>query len=49
MDDPHDDTDVPSGTTDGTEMERSLPPVLRRDHELSRLAQDAALACTLAS
>ena len=27
MDDPHDDTDVPSGTTDGAQMERTLPPV----------------------
>ena len=25
MDDPHDDTDVPSGTTDGAQMERTLP------------------------
>ena len=29
--DPHDDTDVPSGTTDGAQMERTLPPVLRRE------------------
>ena len=29
--DPHDDTDVPSGTTDGAQMERTLPPVFRRD------------------
>ena len=27
MNDPHDDTDVPSGTTDGAQMERTLPPV----------------------
>ena len=31
MDDPHDDTDVPSGTTDGAQMERALPPVSRRE------------------
>ena len=31
MDDPHDDTDVPSGTTDGAQMERTLPPVLCRE------------------
>ena len=31
MDDPHDDTDVPSGTTDGAQMERTSPPVLRPD------------------
>ena len=29
MDDPHDDTDVPSGTTDGAQMESTSPPVLR--------------------
>ena len=29
MDDPHDDTDVPSGTTDGTQMESTSPPVHR--------------------
>ena len=31
MDDPHDDTDVPSGTTDGAQMESTSPPVLRLD------------------
>ena len=31
MYDPHDDTDVPSGTTDGAQMERTPPPVSRRD------------------
>ena len=29
MDDPHDDTDVPSGTTDGAQMESTSPPVVR--------------------
>ena len=29
MDDPHDDTDVLSGTTDGAQMESTSPPVLR--------------------
>ena len=29
MDDPHDDTDVPSGTTDGAQMESTSPPVHR--------------------
>ena len=33
MDDPHDDTDVPSGTTDGAQMERTLLPVSRREQE----------------
>ena len=28
--DPHDDTDVPSGSTDGAPMESTSPPVLRR-------------------
>ena len=30
MNDPHDDTDVPSGTTDGAQMESTSPPVNRR-------------------
>ena len=29
--DPHDDTDVPSGTTDGAQMESTSPPVHRLD------------------
>jgi hypothetical protein len=29
MNDPHDDTDVPSGTTDGAQMESTSPPLLR--------------------
>ena len=35
MDDPRDDTDVPSGTTDGAQMERTSTPVrLYGDHLL---------------
>ena len=32
MNDPHDDTDVLSGTTDGAQMESTSPPVLRLYH-----------------
>ena len=32
MDDPHDDTDVPSGTTDGAQMESTSPPVHRLEN-----------------
>ena len=36
--DPHDDTDVPSGTTDGAQMESTSPPVLRlQTAEIRRL------------
>jgi hypothetical protein len=40
MDDPHDDTDVPSGTTDGAQMERTSPPVLRRESIIASASQD---------
>ena len=35
MNDPHDDTDVPSGTTDGAQMESTSPPVLRLENPTS--------------
>ena len=42
MDDPHDDTDVPSGTTDGAQMERTSPPVPRRDIAAALRTMDGA-------
>ena len=40
MYDPHDDTDVPSGTTDGAQMERTLPPVrLEGDQGIQELSR----------
>ena len=36
MDDPHDDTDVPSGTTDGAQMERTSPPVSRLENAVNQ-------------
>ena len=36
MDDPHDDTDVPSGTTDGAQMETTSPPDARYHYERAR-------------
>ena len=40
MDDPHDDTDVPSGTTDGAPMEMTSPPV--RQHRA--LSSDGSIS-----
>ena len=33
--DPHDDTNVPSGSTDGAQMESTSPPVSRLDNSPS--------------
>ena len=36
--DPHDDTDVPSGSTDGAQMESTSSPVPRLDNLLATAA-----------
>ena len=45
MDDPHDDTDVPSGTTDGAQMESTSRPVSRRDALDTRVTRDTPVTC----
>ena len=42
--DPHDDTDVPSGTTDGAQMERTLPPACYVERGLSNCGCKAVSA-----
>ena len=39
--DPHDDTNVPSGSTDGAQMESTSSPVPRLHHFLARVAAPA--------
>ena len=48
MDDPHDDTDVPSGTTDGAQMESTSPPVHRLEAH-QRPADGLQLICLIFS
>ena len=48
MDDPHDDTDVPSGTTDGAQMESTSSPV-PREHGDHRQEDEGSPAPTSSS